>query len=102
MEQGVKSKISGYVVNIKGDPIESVRLSLKGVKTKVSNKTSSDADGFFEFADLDANTYVIFAKKKGYKKTQQKVKLGDGESQEIEIEIEMRKTSKRIIKTSIQ
>jgi len=37
---------------------------------------------------------VILAKKKGYKKTKQIVKLGDAES--TEIEIEMRKTSKRI------
>lgn len=82
MEQVVKGKISGYVANIKGDPIESVRLKLKGVKTKVIKTASSDADGFFEFTDLDADTYVIFAKKKGYKKTQQKVALGDGESTE--------------------
>ena len=43
---------------------------------------------------MDADTYIIFAKKKGYRKNQQKVKLGEGES--TEIEIEMKKTSKRI------
>jgi len=59
-----------------------------------SKITSSDADGFFEFTGLGADTYVILAKKKGYKKTKQIVKLGDAES--TEIEIEMRKTSKRI------
>ena len=47
MEQVVKGKISGYVANIKGDPIESVRLKLKGIKTKVIKTASSDADGFF-------------------------------------------------------
>ena len=51
--------------------------------------------GSFEFTDLDVDTYVIFAKKKGYKKTQQKVVLEEGES--TEIEIEMRKTSKRVL-----
>ena len=61
---------------------------------------SSDADGFFEFTDLDADTYVIFAKKKGYKKTQHKVVLEEGES--TEIEIEMRKTTKRIKLEGIQ
>jgi hypothetical protein len=89
------SKIYGYVVNIKGNPIEFVKLRLKGIKTKVIKTASSDADGFFEFTDLDADTYVIFAKKKGYKKTQQKVALEEGES--TEIEIEMKKTSKRVI-----
>ncbi|MBI2471289.1 MAG: carboxypeptidase regulatory-like domain-containing protein [Planctomycetes bacterium] len=97
MEQVEKAEIYGYVVNIKGDPLEFVRLRLKGVKTKVIKTASSDADGFFEFTDLDADTYVIFAKKKGYKKTQQKVTLGDGESQEIEIV--MRRSSKRVMET---
>ena len=95
MEEIEKGKIYGYVVKINGDPIESVRLRLKGIKTKVSKNTSSDADGFFEFTGLGADTYVILAKKRGYKKTKQIVKLGDAESQEIEIE--MRKTSKRVI-----
>jgi len=40
-------------VNIKGSPIEFVRLSLKGVKTKVIKTASSDADGFFEFTDTE-------------------------------------------------
>ena len=87
-------RFTGYVVNIKGSPIEFVRLKLKGVKTKVIKTASSDADGFFEFADLEADTYVIIAKKKKYRNTQQKVKLEEGASEEIEIV--MKKTSKRI------
>ncbi len=94
MEQVEKGKISGYVVNIKGDPIESVRLKLKGIKTKVIKTASSDADGFFEFTDLEADTYVIIAKKKKYRNARQKVVLEEGES--TEIEIVMKKTSKRI------
>jgi alpha-tubulin suppressor-like RCC1 family protein len=93
MEEVEKEKITGYVVNIKGDPIESVRLRLRGIKTKVTRSASSDADGYFEFEDLDADTYVILAKKRGYKKSKKTVKLEEGESEEIEIE--MRKTSKR-------
>ncbi|HHT9137783.1 MAG TPA: carboxypeptidase-like regulatory domain-containing protein [Candidatus Wunengus sp. YC60] len=95
MEEIETGKIYGYVVKINGNPIESVRLRLKGIKTKVSKNTSSDADGFFEFTGLGADTYVILAKKKGYKKAKQIVKLEDGES--TEIEIEMRKTSKRSV-----
>lgn len=86
-------KIYGYVMNIKGDPIESVRLKLKGIGTKAVKRTSTDADGFFEFADLDADTYVIFASKKGYKKTKSTIKLEEGEDKEVEIE--MKKTTKR-------
>ena len=94
MEEIEKGKIYGYVVKINGDAIESVRLRLKGVKTKVSKNTSSDADGFFEFTGLGADTYVIFAKKKRYKKAKATVNLGEEESKEIEIE--MKRTSKRI------
>ena len=48
----------------KDNPIESAKLRLKGTNTKVSKKTVSDEDGFFEFADLDADTYTITALKK--------------------------------------
>jgi len=88
-----KGKISGYVVNTKGDPIESVKIKLRGIKTKISTSTSSDADGFFEFTDLDANTYVIIANKKGYKRSNKTVILEEREDKEIEIK--MRK-AKRI------
>ena len=81
-------------MDIRGNPLEFVRLRLKGIKTKVIKTASSDADGFFEFTDLDADTYVTFARKKGYKRTQQKVVLEEGES--TEIEIEMKRTSKRV------
>ena len=86
--------IYGYVVDIKGEPIESVRLRLKGLRTKVIATETSDADGYFEFAGLGEDTYVLTAKKKRYRNNKQKVTLGDGESKEIEIE--MRKTTKKI------
>ena len=65
MEEVERGEITGYVVNIKGDPIESVRLRLRGIKTKVTKSASSDADGYFAFEGLDADTYVILAKKRG-------------------------------------
>ena len=65
-----------------------------GKKTKVKSTESSDADGFFEFSDLGADTYVLTAKKKRYRNTKQKVTLEDGESEEVEIE--MRKTTKKV------
>ena len=47
----------------------------------------------FEFTDLKAYTYVITAKKKGYKKAKQKVKLGEGE-EKTDIKIELKKLKK--------
>jgi hypothetical protein len=95
-----KGKIYGYVVDIKSDPIESVRLKLKGIGTKAVKRTSTDADGFFEFTNLEADTYVIFASKKGYKKTKSTIKLEEGEDGEIEIE--MKKTTKRVKLEGVQ
>ncbi len=89
-----KNSIYGYIFDKYNNPIESVRLRFKGIKTKVSKNTSSDADGFFEFTGLEADTYVIFAKKMRYKKAKATVKLEEEESREIEIE--MKRTSKRI------
>jgi hypothetical protein len=91
-EDGLGS-ISGYVVDIRGNPIENAKVSLKG--KKIFKKTVSDENGLFEFTDLEADTYVIVAKKKKYRNNQQKVVLDEGESKEIEFV--MRKTSKRLI-----
>ena len=99
MEITEKSSISGYVIDIKGTPVESVKLKIKGIKTGYKGSTASDADGFFEFKDLDADTYVIVAKKKGYKRGKQTVTLEEGESQEVEIELK-KTTKRRILFTS--
>jgi len=98
LEEVVKADISGYVVDIKGDPIENVRIKAKGVKTGYKNTATSDADGFFEFPDLEAGTYVLIARKKGYNRKNTTVKLGEGESEEVAITL--KKTGKRIIKAS--
>ena len=92
--EGALGGIYGNVVDIKGDPIESVQLKLKGVKTKVTRTESSDADGYYEFTGLGADTYIITAKKKRYRKFKQTVTLSEGE--EKEVEVEMRKTTKKI------
>ena len=93
-EPGKNGIISGYVIDKKGYPIESAKLRLKGTNSKVFKKTISDEDGLFEFVDLDADTYIITVLKKGYKKSKQTVILEEGE--DADIEIEMKKSSKRI------
>ncbi len=85
--------IYGFVKDISGDPVENVRLTLKGVKTRYTAKSASDKDGFFEFTDLDADTYVIKAKKKRYRQSKTTVELEEYETKEIEIE--MRATTSR-------
>lgn len=98
LEKVVKATLSGYVVDINGDPIENVKIKAKGLTTAYKNTTATDADGFFEFTELEADTYVLVAKKKGYKRKNMTVSVGEGES--AEVEIEMKKTSKRIIKAA--
>ena len=94
MEEVVMGTIYGYVVNIQGNPIEDARVRLKGVRTKVSKSTASDADGFFEFTDLGADTYLLFTKKTRFKKAKVTVRLKEGEDKEVEIE--MKRTTKRL------
>jgi hypothetical protein len=93
MEQVEKGSISGYVVDITGDPVESAKLKLKGISTGTSKIEIADADGFFEFADLEADNYLITAKRKRYRSARKTVTIEEGEAKEIEIE--MRKTTKR-------
>ena len=71
-EEGALGKIYGYVVDIKGNPLESVKLKLKGLKTGVKSTETSDGDGFFEFVDLGADKYILTAQKKRYRKSKRR------------------------------
>lgn len=85
LAETTSGSIYGYVLNIKGDPIENVRLKLHGLRTKYNAKTASDKDGFFEFTGLNADKYVIKAKKKRYRPAKATVELEELETKEIEI-----------------
>jgi len=89
-----ENSISGVIKNIKDLPIESAKLKLEGKKTKIKKKTFSDETGFFEFKDLEPDTYKVTAKKKGYMKSKQTVNLGEEEKKEIEIVMEYDLTGK--------
>ncbi len=91
----LKGSIYGYVTDIRGNPLESVRLKLAGIGIKAKKTASTDSDGFFEFKDLEAGRYRIVAKKRFYKAAQQTVELEEGEDKEIEIE--RKKTTKRAL-----
>jgi hypothetical protein len=91
METTKKGSISGYVLNAKGNALESASIQIKGTKT--TSATTSDGEGYFEFADLDADTYIVTVKMKGYKKARQTVSLADGEDKEIEVT--MKKAGKK-------
>lgn len=80
-----KGRIFGSVIDRNGNPIGSAELRLKGEKTRISKTELSDASGFLEFEDLDADTYILVAKKKGYKKYKRTIKLKNNETKEIEI-----------------
>ena len=81
------------MVDITGDPVESAKLKLKGISTGISKIEITDADGFFEFADLEADNYLITAKRKRYRSARKTVTIEEGEV--AEVEIEMRRTTKR-------
>lgn len=85
MEPIVIASISGSVIDINGEPLESVKVKIRGIKTLFTDVVFTDADGFFEFTDLEEDTYVIIANKRGYKRNKQKVKLGEGQQEEVEI-----------------
>ena len=83
--QSLKSLIYGHVTDIKGSPIESVELDLKEKNSKTVNKTSSNEDGLFEFADLEPDTYMLIARKKEYKKYERRINLKEGKAEDVEI-----------------
>ncbi len=87
IEPGKKCIISGYVMDRRGNPVESAKIRLKKAKSMILKKTFSDEDGFFEFTDVDADTYIVTALKSGYKTVKQTITLEEGEEKDIEIVI---------------
>ena len=88
-----KGRLFGSVIDRNVNPIGSAELRLKGEKTRISKTELSDANGFLEFEDLDADTYILVAKKKGYKKYKRTIKLKNNETKEIEIVMEKTSSS---------
>ena len=86
-----RSYIYGYVRDsIRGNPIGTATIKLKGLKTKSKNTSFSDTDGFFKFSDLGEDTYLLIARKKGFKRLNRTIKLSKGEERELELEMRIR------------
>ena len=96
LEPVEKGSISGYVVDFRGYEIGSATIRMKGLHTGYSKTISSDTDGYFEFTDLEADTYILTAKKSGYKQGKRTLKLREGESSEVKLKMKRKK------KTSFQ
>ena len=88
VQHGAPPQRSGFV------GAHTVKLSLKRLNAVNVIKAITDADGYFEFPDLEAGTYGISATKKGYKSAKQTITLEEGEDREVEFV--MKKTGKRV------
>ncbi len=93
LEPIIKAMITGNVVDKNGDPIASAKVKLKGVKTGYLENVTLDEDGYFEFTDLEADTYILTVKAKGYKQARKTLKVADGEQVE-DLEIVLKKVKK--------
>jgi len=90
MEQNIAGSIYGTVTDAENEPVESAKVKLKGKgsNAKVKEKYTTEEDGSYEFTDLEEGTYIIQAKKKGYKKAKERIKLSDGEDNEVDLVLE--------------
>ncbi len=98
-----KGKIYGNVVClIKGEPVESAKLRLKGTRARKKSFqiTHTDAHGFFAYDDLDAETHDISVTKAGFKSFSQAVTLKEGEEKKIEIKLTRTEEDKKPEKDS--
>lgn len=82
---GVHAKISGYVYDLEGEPIEDAKVKCKG-KSMKNDKT--DEEGCFEFENIKDGKYKITVIKKGYKKHRETVVI-DNEKDVVEIEVKL-------------
>jgi hypothetical protein len=85
------TSLVGYVVDKKSKPVTSAKVTLKGTLDPTKEETTTDSAGFFEFADLEADTYKIEISKKGYKKYKESIDLEEGTTEELEITLKKAK-----------
>lgn len=76
--------IYGCVVNTKGDKLVPLWVGIKGSKGYTERK-DTDENGCFEFTDLEADSYKIFCKKKGYDFYEGTIELEEGEEKQVTI-----------------
>lgn len=77
-------KIYGNVIDVNGTPISSAKINLKGKGTKTRFRATSNESGYFEFNNLEADTYNVKIQNRGYRTIKQEVILGEGEGKEID------------------
>ena len=92
LESVEKGSIFGYVMDFRGYEIDSATIRMKGLNTGYSKTISSDIDGYFEFTDLEADTYILTSKKSGYKQGRRTVKLSEGETREVKLKMKRKRT----------
>lgn len=90
-------KIFGYAYDIYAEPIEDVKVTIKGITTGSKQKEYTDKDGFFEFTELEPDTYTLTTKKKHYKKAKKTVTLDEEGEKYVELELRKSKKSRLII-----
>jgi hypothetical protein len=86
---GMSGNIYGFVIDTDEEPVEHVYIRLIGLKNNVKRNAFSDADGFFKFSGLNADTYIIIARKKQFMRAKQTVNLLEDEEKEIEIKMKL-------------
>lgn len=89
-----KGTVFGTVTGPDDLPLKGATVTIQGETNNYSAKMKTKKDGSFVFSDLDADAYVISARKKGYKNAKKTITLEEGETEEVKIK--MRKASKRI------
>lgn len=91
-----RSYIYGYVTDsIRGNPIGTATIKLKGLKTKSKNTSFSDTDGFFKFANLGEDTYLLIVRKRGYKRLNRTIRLSKGDERQLELNMKIRMRKER-------
>ena len=88
-------KIYGVVRDADKKPLKSVEINIRRVGTETALKATSDKEGSFEFAGLEAGTYKYwltdyvqyYRKNESSSRSSRLIRLRAGECIEIEIEV---------------
>lgn len=91
IEQIDNGYIYGYVVDGKGWSVENVVVKLKGVTTLANEITYSDKSGYFDFVNLEKDTYLLITDKEGYKRHSRMINIDREKEKGVEIRLRKEK-----------
>ena len=92
--------VQGFVLDPSGAAVANASVTLRNVDTGVENTAKSSSSGNYRFSSLPPGNYFVSAEAGGFKKTQVDFTLSTGQTQGIDVKLEVSSASTSLTVTT--